>query len=42
MSAEKTHLEICNLTKEQYPQIKTLMDQAYPDFRWRVAKPYYF
>ena len=31
MSAEKTHLEICNLTREQYPQIKTLMDQAYPD-----------
>jgi len=30
MPAEKTHLEICNLTKEQYPQIKTLMDQAYP------------
>jgi len=31
MSAEKTHLEICNLTREQYPQIKTLMDEAYPD-----------
>ncbi len=31
MSAEKTHLEICNLSREQYPQIKTLMDEAYPD-----------
>ena len=31
MSVEKTRLAICNLTKEQYPQIKTLMDEAYPD-----------
>ncbi len=31
MSLEKTHIEICNLSKEQYPQVKTLMDEAYPD-----------
>ncbi|MCH1413877.1 MAG: bifunctional GNAT family N-acetyltransferase/carbon-nitrogen hydrolase family protein [Glaciecola sp.] len=31
MSNETTLLEICNLTKQQYPQIKELMDEAYPD-----------
>ncbi len=31
MSLEKARLEICNLTMDQYPQIKSLMDEAYPD-----------
>lgn len=26
-----THIEICNLSPEQYPEIKALMDEAYPD-----------
>ncbi len=31
MSLEETRLELCNLTMNQYPQIKTLMDEAYSD-----------
>lgn len=31
MSSETTQLALGNLTKSQYPQIKALMDQAYPD-----------
>ncbi|MFP6789340.1 MAG: carbon-nitrogen hydrolase family protein [Thalassolituus sp.] len=31
MSSEKTRLEICNLTTDQYPLIKELMDEAYPE-----------
>lgn len=31
MSIEDARLEICNLSTEQYPQIKALMDEAYPE-----------
>lgn len=31
MSLEKARIEICNLTLDQYLQIKSLMDDAYPD-----------
>ncbi len=31
MSIEKARLEICNLSNDQYDQIKQLMDQAYPE-----------
>ncbi|AWL12149.1 Omega-amidase [Saliniradius amylolyticus] len=31
MSIEKARLAICNLTLQQYPQIKSLMDEAYPN-----------
>lgn len=31
MSLEKARLEICNLSMDQYPQIKALMDEAYPE-----------
>ncbi|MEX1033309.1 MAG: bifunctional GNAT family N-acetyltransferase/carbon-nitrogen hydrolase family protein [Cellvibrionaceae bacterium] len=30
MSIEAARLKICNLSMEQYPQIKALMDEAYP------------
>ena len=31
MAIEAARIEICNLTLDQYPQIKALMDDAYPD-----------
>lgn len=31
MGNEKSHLELCNLTLDQYSQIKSLMDEAYPE-----------
>ncbi|CAM4281473.1 carbon-nitrogen hydrolase family protein [Pseudoalteromonas byunsanensis] len=31
MSLEKARITLCNVSKEDYPQIKTLMDEAYPD-----------
>lgn len=31
MSIEKARIEICNLSLEQYPEFKALMDEAYPD-----------
>ncbi len=31
MTAEQRHLELCNLSLDQYPQIKHLMDEAYQD-----------
>lgn len=31
MSLEKARLELCNLDKSQYPQIKALMDQVYTE-----------
>lgn len=31
MASERLHLELCNLTLKQYPDIKVLMDEAYPE-----------
>ena len=31
MVTEKSHLELCNLTLDQYSEIKHLMDEAYPE-----------
>lgn len=31
MALEKARIEICNLSLSQYPNIKALMDEAYPD-----------
>lgn len=31
MASEKSHLELCNLTLDQYAEIKSLMDEAYPE-----------
>ncbi|BBN80074.1 hydrolase [Pseudoalteromonas sp. A25] len=31
MSIEKARITLCNINKKDYPQIKTLMDEAYPD-----------
>ena len=31
MLSDKPHLELCNLTFAQYPQIKHMMDEAYPE-----------